>query len=393
MENWFKGVWLLNLSLFFFFLGISVLTPVVSPFLVSLRAEPFLVGLITGVTSGLSLLSKPIGGAVGDRGYRFHALVGGNLLGALAGTLYALSAVSGNIYLFAVGRAIHGFSMGFFFPPSLSTAVDLAPPGRVGETLGWRGMMFSLGNIIGPALGGYISDALGFSAAFSFTAVFSLLGAAFAFEAWKKAGTSLDGENGISGEGASYRALLTATFIGVSLALFFFSVSYSGVTTFLPAYYKVLRLPQRVFGYYMMVLGTFSLATRMAGGKGTDRWGPLPVATTGMLIVIGGYASLYLYPLPLRSYLSAAIIGAGFGLSVPAMQVMAIGNLPQRIRTMGSGVYTMFLDLGTLAGQVSLGYVAQLRGYAGVFPLLPAIAVVALLTLHLPRFVGGERNG
>ncbi|WP_456366310.1 MFS transporter [Thermococcus sp.] len=393
MENWFKSVWLLNLSLFFFFLGISILTPVVSPFLVSLRAEPFLVGIITGVTSGLSLLSKPIGGAVGDRGYRFHALVAGNLLGALAGALYAISAISGNIYLFAIGRAIHGFSMGFFFPPSLSTAVDLAPPGRVGETLGWRGMMFSLGNIIGPVFGGYLSDALGFPTAFSFTAVFSLLGALFAFEAWREAGGSIGMSGGLREEGTSYKALLTATFIGVSLALFFFSVSYSGVTTFLPAYYKVLRLPQRVFGYYMMVLGTFSLATRVAGGKGTDRWGPLPVATTGMLIVIGGYVSLYLYPLPLRSYLSAAIIGTGFGLSVPAMQVMAIGKLPQRIRTMGSGVYTMFLDLGTLAGQVSLGYVAQLRGYAGVFPLLPAIAVVALLTLYLPRLVGGGGNG
>ncbi|WP_460127216.1 MFS transporter [Thermococcus prieurii] len=380
-----RNVWLLNISTFFFFLGISVVTPVVSPFLVSLHAEPFLVGLVAGVTSFLSLVSKPIGGAVGDRGYRFHALVGGNLLGLLAGILYVVSAVSANVYLFAFARAIHGFSMGLFFPSSLSTAVDLAPEGRVGETLGWRGMMFSLGNIIGPAIGGYASDVMGFAGAFALTAIFSGVGALFALIAWREAGEIVKPREH---ERASYRELLRVTFVSASLTLFLFSMSYAGVTTYLPALYKSLSLPQSIFGYYMMVIGLFSFMTRVVGGKSADRRGPLPVITLGLTLLLLGYVLLNLYTLPPRSYVSAALIGAGFGLAVPAMQLMALGNLPKRIRTMGSGIYTMFFDLGTLAGQVSLGYVAQLYGYADVFPLLPLILGVGFITLYAPVIWG-----
>ncbi|WP_048811424.1 MFS transporter [Thermococcus gammatolerans] len=383
-----RDVWLLNFSTFFFFLGISVVTPVVSPFLVSLHAEPFLVGLIAGVTSFLALISKPVGGAIGDRGYRFHALVGGNLLGLLSGLLYVVSAITANVYLFAFARAIHGFSMGLFFPSSLSTAVDLAPEGRVGETLGWRGMMFSLGNILGPAIGGYASDVIGFAGAFALTALFSGVGALFALTAWRGA---VEVVRPREHERASYRELLRVTFVSASLTLFLFSMSYAGVITYLPALYKSLSLPQSLFGYYMMVIGIFSFMTRLIGGRSADRHGPLPVITFGLSLLLLGYVLLNLYTLPPRSYVSASLVGAGFGLAVPAMQLMALGNLPRRIRTMGSGIYTMFFDLGMLAGQVSLGYVAQLRGYTGVFPLLPLILGVGFITLYAP-IIWGKLN-
>ncbi|ASI99117.1 quinolone resistance protein [Thermococcus celer Vu 13 = JCM 8558] len=384
-----RNIWLLNLSTFFFFLGISVVNPIISPFAITLRATPFIVGLVAGIASIVSLLSKPVGGLVGDRGYRFQAMIAGNLLGVLAGLLYVTSALVGSLWIFAFARAIHGFSMGLFFPSSLSTAVDLAPRGRVGETLGWRGMMFSLGNIIGPALGGYLSDILGFLGAFTFTIAFSLIGALLVVPVWRAAGGRME-TGTVSGNEVGYSELLRVGFISASLSLFFFTFSYAGVVTYLPALYKVLGMPQRVFGFYMMVIGVASFVMRLIGGRSADRMGPIPVIRAGMLLVISGYVTLLFGELPPYSYLSAVLIGAGFGLSVPAMQLMALGDLPPRIRTMGSSVYTMFFDLGMLGGQIALGYVADLRGYAGIFPLLPFIAAASLIIVHAPLIVGGK---
>lgn len=381
---------MLNLSTFFFFLGISVVNPIISPFAITLRATPLMVGIIAGITSVVALLSKPLGGLLGDKGYRFQAMILGNVLGAVAGLLYVLSAVTGSIWTLAFARAIHGLSMGIFFPSSLSTAVDLAPKGRVGETLGWRGMMFSLGNIIGPALGGYLSDVMGFVGAFSFTVVFSIVGALFVLPVWREAGRIVERE--IREDRASYSELLKAGFVAASLALFFFSFSYAGIITYLPALYKILGIPQSVFGFYMMVIGIASFIMRVIGGRTADRMGPVPVIRIGILLVIAGYVVLILYKLPPHSYASALLIGAGFGLSVPAMQLMALGNLPQRIRTMGSSIYTMFFDLGMLVGQIFLGYVAGLRGYAGVFPLLPVIAAASLIIVHAPLLFGGRKE-
>jgi predicted MFS family arabinose efflux permease len=388
VEKTLRNIWLLNLSTFFFFLGISLINPIISPFAITLGASPLVVGLVAGVTSFISLISKPIGGLIGDRGYRLELMMIGNALSLVSGLLYVLSASTSSLPLFAFTRALHGFSMGIFFPSSLSTAVDLAPPGRVGETLGWRGMMFSLGNIIGPALGGYLSDYLGFIGAFSFVALFSLIGALFVFPVWKEVG-KITGEETFEFE-IGYRALLEVSFVFASIALLFFAASYSGITTYLPALYKSLGFPQTTFGLYMMVVGASSFATRLIGGRTADRIGPIPVSFFGILVVITGYIFLDFKILPPESYVSAVLIGAGFGLAVPAMQMMALAPLPGKIRAMGSSIYTMFFDLGTLGGQIALGYVADLSGYRAVFPLLPVIGGVALISVLIPKLKGEE---
>ncbi|WP_297500667.1 MFS transporter, partial [Thermococcus sp.] len=216
---------------------------------------------------------------------------------------------------------------------------------------------------------------------------FSLTGAIFALMAWREVGDTVER---IERGKASHRGLLRVTFVSAALTLFMVSMSYSGVTTYLPALYKVLGLGQSLFGYYMMVVGLFSFVTRVFGGRLADRRGPIPVITLGLLLLLGGYLLLSGFTLPPLSYLSAVLIGTGFGLTVPAMQLMALGNLPPRIRTMGSGIYTMFFDLGTLTGQLFLGYVAQLRGYAGVFPVIPLILGVGFITLYTPYLLRGR---
>ncbi|MFA4641158.1 MFS transporter [Pyrococcus kukulkanii] len=377
----FKHLWFLNLSTFFFFLGISLLNPLISPYAITLGAQPFLVGLVAGVASGVSLISKLFGGYMGDKGYRFHAMFLGNVLGVVSGLLYIFSGLSGSIAVFALGRAIHGFAMGIFFPSSLSSAVDLAPKGRVGEALGWRGMMFSLGNIVGPAIGGFISDKFGFTSAFALTIAFSILGALFVLSVLRETGEIKAGKHE---EHASYRELLKPFFVSASLALFFISMAYSGVVTFLPALYKVSGLGQGVFGIYMMLMGFSSFLTRLVGGKSADRMGPIPVARFGIFMIFLGYLSLLKFKFPPYSYVPAVVSGLGFGLSLPALQFMALAKLPQKIRTMGSSIYTMFFDLGMLSGQVVLGYIAQLKGYNGVFPLVAFLPVVSIILVNAP---------
>lgn len=390
MDSTLRNIWFLNFSTFFFFLGISLTNPIVPPFVITLGATPFVVGLIAGVTSLLSLASKPIGGFIGDRGYRLEMMMIGNVISFISGMLYVVSAYLHSLTVFALARALHGFSMGIFFPSSLSTAVDLAPSGRIGETLGWRGMMFSLGNIIGPALGGYLSDYVGFGGAFSFVSIFSLAGFLFVIPVWKDVGKAYHRE--LKRKNVRYHALLRITFVSASAALLFFSASYSGVLTFLPAFYKSLGFPQRIFGLYMMVVGITSFITRLIGGKTADRIGPIPVSIGGILIVVCGYLLLDFMTLPPGSYLSAVLIGAGFGLAVPAMQMMALAPLPESIRSMGSSVYTMFFDLGMLGGQVTLGYVADVSGsYKTVFSVLPVLGGMALGSVILPKVWGENR--
>jgi len=387
-----RDIWYLHFATFFFFLGIALVGPLISPFSISLGAGPFIVGLVASVSAVVSLLTKPLGGLLGDRGMRFKLMTTGSLLGGLAGALYLSAYYTGNLWFFALGRGVHGFAMGIFFPSNLSTAIDLAPEGRVGETLGWRGTMFSLGNLVGPAMGGYIADFSGFNTAFAAVLLLSALSSVLVINAHRHVGKHLS-PRASHRERPSYRLLLRPFFISASLGLLFMSLSYSGLNTFLPALYKVSGLGTAAFGAYASVMGGSSLVTRVIGGKEADRRGPLKVATLGLLAVTLSYAVLDAFRMPPVSYVSAALLGAGFGLAVPSLQMMALASLPQRIRSFGSGVYTMFFDLGSLTGPLFLGYVARMGGYGAVFPLLPWLSLTALLVIQLPRFFGSDFSG
>ncbi|WP_457753514.1 MFS transporter [Thermococcus sp.] len=381
-------IWILHISTFFFFLGIALVSPLISPLAILLGATPLIVGSITSVSSIVSFFLKPLGGFLGDRGWKFQVMMLGNGLGALAGVFYIMSISFGNLALLAVGRGIHGFAMALFFPSSLATAIELAPKGRVGETLGWRGMMFSFSNLIGPAIGGFVAEYLGFQSAFAFTVVFSLIALFFVSIAYNKDKNKIKTKREEKHEHASYRQLLNAFFIAACFSLLFMSLAYSGTFTFLPALYKVLGLGTSAFGIYASIMGGFSLLTRVFGGREADRRGPIPVATFGFLLLLLAYIMLSLHPTPPLAYLSAIPLGMGFGFAVPSLQMMALAKLPQKIRTFGSSIYTMFFDLGYLAGPLVFGYIAQLKNsYEAVFPMFPLVTILSLIILQLPRFL------
>jgi len=385
-----KDLWLLHFSALFFFLGYILVAPLISPLAITFGANPFLVGIVASVSSIFAFVLKPVGGILGDKGKSFEVMMIGTVLGAVAGGFYLLSFFMRSLVIFAVGRAVHGIASAFFFPSSLSMAINLAPKGRVGETLGWRGTMFSISQLIGPAVGGLIADYFGFHSAFILAILFSLVGFLFVSTAYREVRARVQFKESEEKKG-SYRDLINLSFVGASISLFFMVFAYSGMYTFLPAYYKIVGLGTSVFGIYASIMGGFSILTRVFGGREADKKGPIPVASLGLLLITSAYVLLAFYLLPPRAYLSAIVLGMGFGLSVPALQMLALARLPKNIRGVGSSVYTMFFDLGYLSGPLALGYLAEIEGYKSIFPFLPMLTFLSLLNLILLRGFGRKK--
>ncbi|EHR78467.1 quinolone resistance protein NorA [Thermococcus litoralis DSM 5473] len=385
-----KDLWLLHFSTLFFFLGYILVAPLISPLAITFGASPFLVGFVASVSSIFAFVLKPVGGILGDKGKSFEVMMIGTILGAVAGGFYLLSFFMRSLTIFAIGRAVHGAASAFFFPSSLSTAINLAPKGRVGETLGWRETMFSLSQLIGPAVGGLVADYFGFHSAFVLAILFSLVGFLFVSNAYREVRAKIPVKESEEKKG-SYRDLVNLSFVGASISLFFMVFAYSGMYTFLPAYYKILGLGTSIFGIYASIMGGFSLLTRVFGGREADKRGPIPVASSGLLLITSAYVALFLYLLPPEAYLSAVILGMGFGLAVPSLQMLALANLPKNIRGIGSSVYTMFFDLGYLSGPLALGYLAEIEGYEGIFLFLPMLTFLSLSNLILLKMLGRKR--
>jgi EmrB/QacA subfamily drug resistance transporter len=103
-------------------------------------------------------ISGPIYGKLSDLFGRRPVLlfaVAVFLLGSL------LAATSGSMAQFVLYRGLQGLGAGALFPLALAVIGDLFEPAERGKYQGFVGVVFGLSSLIGPALGGIITDTVG----------------------------------------------------------------------------------------------------------------------------------------------------------------------------------------------------------------------------------------
>ena len=119
-----------------------------------------LTGVIAAVSTLIGLPLLPFWGALADRYSRQPVIVRSFVAHALAG---AIAMVAGNVWVFVLGRAISGFSLGNS-GLMMTTLQERAPARRIGFAFAVMAGASPLGAVVGPLAGGPIVDALGFRA-------------------------------------------------------------------------------------------------------------------------------------------------------------------------------------------------------------------------------------
>src|SRR5665811_191745 len=71
-----------------------------------------------------------------------------------------LSGGAGSMTQLIVFRGIQGIGAGGLMPVALAVIGDLFPPGERGKVQGLMGTVFGISSVVGPSLGGYITDNL-----------------------------------------------------------------------------------------------------------------------------------------------------------------------------------------------------------------------------------------
>ena len=119
-----------------------------------------LTGVIAAVSTLIGLPLLPFWGALADRYSRQPVIVRSFVAHALAG---AIAMVAGNVWVFVLGRAISGFSLGNS-GLMMTTLQERAPARRIGFAFAVLAGASPLGAVVGPLAGGPIVDAWGFRA-------------------------------------------------------------------------------------------------------------------------------------------------------------------------------------------------------------------------------------
>lgn len=373
--------WLLHLSTLIFFMGGMIVSPIISPYALSLGADAVIIGLLSSITSAVTILLRPYAGLIVDRGKRFETLILGTMLSCIATLIYFSS---NNIWMFAIGRIFSGLAAAFFMPASISTAIDLSPPDRIGETLGWRSTMFGVSQLLGPGIGGYLADLIGLRNTFIINFLFAFSALMLIYAVSRLTPREFIKRNEASNGFKDIKKLLKINFIGAMIAVVFHAMAVSAIGTFLPAYYVSIGFGTSIYGLYSSINGGASIITRATSGRIADKHGSITVSSLGAIIMTFGYIVLNISPLPPIAFLAAILIGIGTGLWVPAIQLLALGDIPSEIRGFGSGIYSIAFDAGFLIGPIIFGFmIKSLGSYLVILWILPILTFIAFLTIQI----------
>ncbi|MCQ5377205.1 MAG: MFS transporter [Candidatus Methanomethylicia archaeon] len=374
-------IWRVNLATMLYFTFIQLVVPLIPRYALTIGATPFLIGLAVSSISVTAILIRPISGVVSDRWSRSWMMVLGIAFGACG---YAILALSEGIYFVMAARLLEGVGVALFVPSSMASAVDSAPEGKVGETLGWRSLMIGLGFMVGPALGGFLAEAFGYKSTFALTVV--LIVALLPLVIFKEKGRTIE-RKGFFMDGIKERGFLLSF-----SSLLVYAISWMGLLTFLSAYLKAIGYGDLEIGLFVSVQALSSLALRVIAGRVADR---LPEAMTylGLMVVSASFFMIYLNPLPPFLYGASVIFGIGIGVFIPGSQTLALRKAPPYSRGFLSSIYTMGIDVGNLIGPLLFGTIIQATGsYESSFAVAPILTMAAALVVFIPSILRGRSN-
>ena len=355
------------------YFGTYMRLPIVPLYARSLGAGTVQVGIINAAFLLMAgSLSLPLGLLADRLSMKFLAAAGVLLL---AGTSFLLSFSRTPeqivwIYL------ISGVGLAAFGPTIMAFVANFSPPTHLGRSYGWYTTALYTGMSLGPAVGGFVAQGLGFPM------VFFLAGASIFLTFWvlffflPRARQVLGARPqplplslGLVRELARNNPLL-----GTWLATLGACFGLGMFLTYLPLYAHDQGLSYGQIGLVFATQGLVNAVSRIPFGHLSDR-----LRRRSLLVVVGllGLAlSLAGYGLSHRVsqfLIWTVVLGASMGLAFTSIGALTAEAASPELRGLAMGGYNAAIYLGMMLSSAFMGPVIQRLGFAGGFFLTTLI--------------------
>lgn len=312
-----------------------------------LGATASIVGTVVSAFAITALLIRPFAGPAFDSFSKKRLLICAQIIICISLFLYGIA--DSIPFLFCV-RLMHGIGIGCSGPLAMSLVSEFLPINKLASGISIYALAQSVAQVIGPAVGLWLVDAVGFSPSYflaSACVLAAMVGVFFLKEPVR--------------ERLPYQFKLNRMFAREAVAkacvLALLAISFSCTGSYLVLYGNLRGIGN--IGLYFTVYALCLLATRPLFGNLADRWGAERVLLIGVVCFAASYIILSTAE-DFPRLICAGIVGsAGFGACAPLIQSLALGSVPIERRGAASNTSFTGLDTGMLIGPVLGGNVIE----------------------------------
>ncbi len=291
---------------------------------------------------------------------------------AIAGVTFNLDS---SIVAMMVIRAFHGLSIAAFVVAYSALVLDLAPPANRGELIGYMTLVNPIGLALGPALGGFLYEATGFTTAFLAMGLLGIVGlllVARLHEPYQPRSADDAPSKAFWGQLWSGRVRTPA------IILLLVGLAFGTLSTFVPLYVREAGLALNV-GLIYTASAAASFMSRLVAGRASDRYGRGRFITISLLLYSVGMGIFWLAESAPMFLLAGFVQGFAGGTLIPMIAALMGDRSSPSDRGRTFGLAMVGFDVGiALAGPV-FGTIADQLSYRGIFGLSGIMTLIGLV--------------
>jgi MFS family permease len=155
---------------------------------------------------------------------------------------------------------------------------------------------------------------------------------------------------------------------------------YAAVLSFISIYAKSLGLMEAA-SYFYAIFAAAMLISRPFVGRLFDKVGPNIVIYPAIGLFAAGLFVLSITNSSMLLFLSALLIGLGYGTLVPCLQTLAIQSAGRGRSAHATATFFTLFDIGVATGSYLLGLIATNFGYQQLY-ITTGIIVIAVLFVY-----------
>ncbi|TAG95461.1 MAG: MFS transporter [Oscillatoriales cyanobacterium] len=357
-----------------FWTSFDTLLPTLPQYIADVGGSDQQVGLVMGsLTFGL-LLFKPSMGSLSDR--RSRKLVLGIATGVMAIAPLAYSFVD-SIALLMVIRAFHGIAIAGFGTSCAALVADLSPVENRGQLISSISMARPLALFIGPAIGGLLMSQFGYTSLFLGAASLGLL-AILCVSQIREPQKVAQPQTSASVFRDYWQLLISPRFRVPFLIFLLSSLVFNSLNIFVGLFIRETGVNLDV-GWFFATAAIANLALRFIVGRAYDLYGRGIFITLGLLLSALSLVTLAYAQSTLAFLFAALLEGAAAATWAPMLNTLVADRCSSEERGRAYSAALSGLDLGVALAGYTMGSVAQILDYRGVYSLCAGIALLAVI--------------